>query len=310
MLNRRNFIWSIFLTGTNLSLPVQLCSNVLQLVQQKPDVFPEASNALQEISHSSITWKKIGKGLEFSRVEIYRNSALEDTIAALRINPDENKIRVFNSYDGNKTIVYDAPEWQRLTSAIAVINSAQYMADPYFMPCALVLCDGVQKGPKSNKQVRGMLVAEPTDSKSPKADLLDFDYDRFDIKSNSYMQGVQHWPILLDRNGNVRVVPSKLQSSRTVVAKDFNGNIIFLTTEGRFFTLHHLGSFLKKMNQNADKGFHIHTAMNLDGGNEANMLIKTSDFSYFTCDTSANSNSQKNFRVKVKLPGVIGVFPR
>jgi hypothetical protein len=300
----------MLLTGTNLSLPRPLSANLLQKVNEKREISPESKKLIEELSHSPIHWKKIGKGLEFTQLDIHRNAVLEETIAAIRLDPEQNKIRVFNSYDGDKTVVYDTPEWQRSTSATAVINSAQYMANPYFMPCALVLCDGVQKGPKSNKQVRGMLVAEPADSKSPKADLLDFDYDQFDIKTNVYAQGVQHWPILLDRNGNVKVIPSQLQSSRSVVAKDFRGNILFLTTERRFFTLHHLGLFLKKLNQSADRGFHIHTAMNLDGGNEANLLVKTPDFSYFTCDNATNSNPQKNLRVKVKLPGVIGVFPR
>jgi hypothetical protein len=50
--------------------------------------------------------------------------------------------------------------------------------------------------------------------------------------------------------------------------------------------------------------------MNLDGGNEANLLVKTQDFSYFTFSTPSDFNGQRLVRVKKKLPGVIGVFPR
>ncbi len=261
-----------------------------------------------DINHSKIDWKETSKGLYFSRVEVYRKTELVDIIAAIKINPKYNKIRVFNGYENpDYSKISTIEEWQRKTGATAMVNSAQYMANPPYMPCALVICDGKFKGPKYNKAVSGMLVAEPKYDSLPKADLLDLDYDSFDYKSTSYTQGVQHWPILLDREGNIKVKKSLWQANRTVIGKDNEGNILMLTTEGGYFTLFNLGRFLK------DSKFNVHTAMNMDGGYEANMIIKSENLDYVTYgefETYGLGRDASIFNFKIKIPGVIGVFPR
>ncbi len=198
-----------------------------------------------------------------------------------------------------------------ITGALAMINGAQYMADPYYMPCALVICDGKSKGPGSNPNVRGMLVAEPVRPGLPKADLLDFEYDRH--AAGSYSQGVQHWPILLDRNGKVKVKDTPLRAARSIVAKDFSGNLLFMTTEAKYFTLYNLGMFLKYSRARSDHGLNVHTAMNLDGGTEASMIIRSEKISYLHYGSGSTDKSAGNLGFlnwKVKLPGAIGVFPR
>lgn len=268
------------------------------------------------ISHSEIDWKTISGGLDFSRVEVYRDKELVDIIAALRVDPDYNVIRVFNGYNSKGNVeVHNIEEWQKKTGAIGMINSAQYMANPYYQPCALVICDGRQKGPKYNKNVRGMFVAElkgTLENKLKEMDLLDFDYDSFEMVDH-YLQGVQHWPILLDRKGNIKVKKSLWQANRTVIAKTWDDKILFLTTEGGYFTLYNFGRFLKGSNKRNDKGFSVHTAMNMDGGYEANMIVKTSKISYVTYGKFETYGPKKDatiFGLKIKIPGVIGVFPR
>jgi hypothetical protein len=271
---------------------------------------PKNPSALYvNISHDTPQWKNIGKGADFARIGVRRNKEMIDVLATLRIDPRYNRIRVFSSYEEGKTVARTIEDWQKHTKAFAMTNSAQYMADPYYMPCALIICDGKQKGPKSNASVRGMLVAEPGKGNLPKADLLDFEYDRF--VPGSYTQGVQHWPILLDRQGKIKVKKTGWQANRTIVAKDFTGNILFITTEGSFFTLYNLGLFLKESNARPDKGLRIHTAMNLDGGSEANMAIHTRDTSYVRYGPfEGNAPTFSFFNWKVKIPGAIGVFPR
>ncbi len=263
-------------------------------------------------SHSAPAWKTISKGLDFAKVEVHRGKDSVDSLAILRIQPKHNKIRVFHSFNYEKTIVRTVEEWQKETGAVALINGAQYMADPYYMPCALVICDGKQKGPSRNKSVRGMLLSEPKESDLPQADLLDFDYDQFDPETTSYAQGVQHWPILLDREGNIKVKKTELRANRTVIAKNFDTEILFFTTERASFSLYNFGSFLKETNAESDGGFHVQTAMNLDGGRQANMLVRSEGFSYSARPkTQATAGAEKGlFDFEVKLPGVIGVFPR
>ena len=105
--------------------------------------------------YSSLNWKSISKGLDFATVDVNRGKEIVDSVAVMRVQPKHNKIRVFHSFDFEKTIARTLEEWQKETSALAVINGAQYMADPYYMPCARVICDGKQKGPARNKNVRG-----------------------------------------------------------------------------------------------------------------------------------------------------------
>jgi len=266
-----------------------------------------------DVAHNEIKWESASKGLDFSRTEVYRNKELVDVIATLKINPEENKLRVFNGYSSNNSETHTIEDWQKKTGALAMINSAQYMKN--YFPGGLVICDGKQKGPKQNKIVRGMLLAEPKDleGKLKKADLLDFKYDNFNYKTTQYTQGVQHWPILLNREGNIRVNSTLWQANRTVVAKTKKDEVLFMTTESGYFTLHNFAIFLKKSNQREDKGFNIHTAMNLDGAYSTQMILKSPNLEYLNYGKFVRRNPQKEvlpFKVKVKLPGVIGVFPR
>lgn len=298
MINRRNFLK---LTGMG----------TLGLIMQDKIPSPEYYN----IFHKPLKWKYAAEGLKFSRTEIYRDNKLIDIISSVKINPELNKIRVFSGYNKSGTEKHYIESWQEMTGALAMINSNQFMSNPYLCPCALVICDGEQKGPKYNKYSRGMFLAEPKDltSKLKKADLLDFDYDKFDYKTTPYTQGVQHWPILLDRNGNIKTKPTTWQANRTLVAKTNDDSILFLTTEGGYFTLYNLGRFLKESNQREDKGFNVNTAMNMDGGYEAEMIVKTPYISYLNYGEFEKQGEGKDLSVldtQIPIPGVIGVFPR
>ena len=300
-MNRRELLKSLaLLTGT-------LLENSFVDAQTKP-----AQSPTGKWSYSPFKWKGISKGLDFANVDVNHGSEVLDSVAVLRVQPKHNKIRVFHSFDYEKTVVRTLDEWQKETDAVALINGAQYMADPYYMPCALVICDGKQKGPARNKNVRGMLLSEPKKSDMPHADLIDFDYDQFDLETTPYTQGLQHWPILLDRQGAIKVKPSELRANRSVVAKTFDGDILFFTTQRSSFTLYNFGTFLKDTNAASDGGFHVHTAMNLDGGKEANMILRSQDFT-FDAKPKVQTNARtdpKLFAWEVRLPGVIGVFPR
>jgi len=279
------------------------------------------------VAHNEIEWESASKGLDFSRTEVYRNKELVDIIATLKINPKQNKLRVFNGYNPKEYLTANIEKWQEMTKATAMINSAQYQGGEFhYKPCALVLGNSVslnskgeitQKlnriGPTKNKAVRGMLVSEPKINSMPEADLLDFKYDSFDLNKTPYTHGVQHWPILLDREGNIRVNSTLWQANRTVVAKTKEKEILFMTTEGGYFTLHNFGRFLKESNQRKDKGFNIHTAMNLDGGYEANMIVKSPSLEYLTYgefETYGPGKDATVFNSKINIPGVIGVFPK
>ena len=309
------------------------------------------------ISHSEIEWEGISNGLDFSRTGVYKKGNLIDIIATVKIDPDKNKIRVFNSYSKDSVSLGIIEQWQKETNALAIINSAQYLGNPWGAPCALVICDGRQKGPKFNQVSQGMLVAEPITDDLPIMDLVDFNYDPETGEGNNYQelqteyrkarnskdpmerekakkyleqykniyqkikenrlekytQGVQHWGIFLDREENVRITPSLWQANRTAVAKTKDNEILFMTTEGGYFTLYNFGQFLRDSNKRLDKRFNVHTAMNMDGGYEASMAIETPKLSYFTYgefETQGPGRDMTVFGARQAIPGVIGVFSR
>ncbi len=268
-----------------------------------------ASLEYRNITHSPLNWQEIQNGLHFARVDVFREEELVDRVAVVRFDLAKNKVRVFSKYEGPKNYnLLTVEEWQRETGASVIFNNAQYLPEPtYGAPIALIITDGRKKGTAYNKHVRGMLVAEPTDKALPLVDLLDFEYDKFDHKTTPYTQGVQHWPILLDRQGKIKVKSTNWQANRTVVAKDREGSILVFVTEGGFFTLYNFGRFLK------ESEFDIHTAMNLDGGYEASMSIKTPKFSYVTYGQFETYGPDRNVsipRIKIAIPGAIGIFPR
>lgn len=268
-----------------------------------------ASLGYSNISHSPISWEEIQEGLKFARVDVYRDKELVDRIAVAKLSPQSNRVRIFTNFESRKPSQYSTVEqWQRETGASVVFNSAQYQDHPnYGAPIAPLLVDGATKGPIFNRHVNGMLVAEPTDRSLPLVDLLDFDYDKFDLRTSSYTQGVQHWPILLDKQGKIKVKPTNWQANRTVVAKDKDKNILVFVTEGGFFTLYNFGRFLKESPLN------IETAMNMDGGYESSMCIRTSKLRYTTYGQFETYGPARDVSVpgyKIGIPTAIGIFPR
>lgn len=303
-------------TKEGTSLSVSVVSSPAGSPRDIRSHFPYlASREYTNITHDPLAWRSLGEGLEFSRTSVYRTNGgkkeLVDIIAAVRIDPEYNVIKVINGYDPStescetRTI----EEWQRITGAMVLVNSAQYMAEPWGRPCGLVIEGGKFEGPKENKMVRGMLVAEPKTEGVPKADLLDFRYDSFDPDKTPYTEGVQHWPILLNREGNVRVGKTDWQANRTVFAKDQEGKILFFTTEGGFFTLAHFGRFLR----DEGKEYKVHTAMNSDGGYEAEMCVRSPMLNYTTYGQFETYGPDRDVSIpnaRFQLPGVVAVFPR
>ena len=123
-------------------------------------------------------------------------------------------------------------------------------------------------------------------------------------KNLPWTQGVQSFPLLLDYKGNIRVRDSEKTANRTVIATDRVGNILIFNTSNRYFTLRELAQFLKA------SSFDIDSALNLDGGTEAQLLIKTKDFEFFSPPSWEHSIGNLLDQSQYWLPTVVGVFPR
>ncbi len=254
-----------------------------------------------DLTHTLPQWRTLGRGLSFTRVEVIREGEDREVVAALavvKIDPASNAFRVF----------HHAPQsistWQQELQAPIVFNASYY--GPGYQPVGLIIADGQATGPTNNRQMRGMFVAEPKGISPdlPRATILDLLATPLNLKNLPWTQGVQSFPLLLDYKGNIRVRNSDKTSNRTVIATDRVGNILVFNTSNSYFTLREMAQFLK-----ASK-FEIDSAMNLDGGSEAQLLIKTKDFEYFSPSAWENPIGSLLDRESAILPTVVGVFPR
>jgi uncharacterized protein YigE (DUF2233 family) len=250
------------------------------------------------LTHTPPQWQAIGRGLTFAQVDVLQDGAVVAGLAVVKIDPASNAFRVFHGTPQSITV------WQETLQAPIVFNGSYYTSAG--QPCGLVIADGKAVGPTSNRQMRGMFVAEPKGMSPdlPRATILDLLTTRVDPKKLPWTQGVQSFPLLLDYKGKIRVRISDKKANRTVIATDRNGNILVFSTIDRFFTLFGMAEFLK-----ASK-FDIDSALNLDGGTEAQLFIKTKEFEFYSPPSWENSIGNIIDKQKFWLPTVVGVFPR
>jgi uncharacterized protein YigE (DUF2233 family) len=253
------------------------------------------------LAHTAPKWQSLGRGLQFTRVDVYREGADNEvltTLTVVKIDPASNAFRVFHHAPQSIT------DWQQELKAPIVFNASYYRPD--HKPVGLIISDGQAIGPVHNRQMRGMFVAEPKGISPdlPRATILDLQTTPVNPKSLPWTQGVQSFPLLLDYKGNIRVRGSEKKANRTVIATDRVGNILVFNTSNRYFTLREMAQFLKTST------FAIDSALNLDGGTEAQLLIKTKNFEYFSPPTWDRSIASIIDQQKFWLPTVVGVFPR
>jgi uncharacterized protein YigE (DUF2233 family) len=250
------------------------------------------------LTHTPPQWQALGRGLAFTQVEVLKDGEAVAGLAVVKIDPAANAFRVFHGAPRAITA------WQEELQSPIVFNGSYYKGDG--KPCGLVIVDGKPIGPKDNRQMRGMFVAEPKGMSPdlPRATILDLLTTAIDPKKLPWTQGVQSFPLLLDYKGKIRVRDSDKRSHRTVIATDRNGNILVFNTSNRFFTLFGMAEFLK------GSKFDIDSALNLDGGTEAQLSIKTKDFEFYSPPSWETSIGNIIDQHKFWLPTVVGVFPR
>jgi uncharacterized protein YigE (DUF2233 family) len=250
------------------------------------------------LTHTPPQWQTIGRGLAFTRVEVLHDGEVVAGLAVVKIDPASNAFRVFHGPSQAIGV------WQEKLRAPIVFNGSYYKRDGN--PCGLVITDGKPLGPTGNREMRGMFVAEPKGMSPdlPRATILDLLTTRIDPKKLPWTQGVQSFPLLLDYKGKIRVRDSGKRSHRTVIATDRNGNILVFNTSDRYFTLFGMAEFLK------GSKFDIDSALNLDGGTEAQLAIKTKDFEFYSPSSLEKSIGNLIDQQQFWLPTVVGVFPR
>jgi uncharacterized protein YigE (DUF2233 family) len=260
--------------------------------------FSVTTASAQDLSFSDFSWQTIGKGLNFTRIEVLDKQTLVESLEVVRIDPNLNSFRVFHGSPQKIS------QWQDSIKALVLFNGSYFTSQG--QPCGALLIDGVACGPLKNPAMRGMFVAEPrgVSPDLPRATILDLTATPVDIKKLPWSQGLMSFPLLLDSEGTIRVKNSDLQSQRTVICTDRKGNILVCHTPGDYFTLYGLAKFLKSTSLDID------TALNLDGGSKAQLLINTAHFT-FASPSYLEQSARELFDSDASvLPTVVGVFSR
>ncbi|MEE2960422.1 MAG: phosphodiester glycosidase family protein [Myxococcota bacterium] len=154
-------------------------------------------------------------------------------------------------------------EWGNHVSAPLLINAGQY--DEQFRHLGRLLASGKKIPSLARNFWFGWLASGPLEP-STRSRIVDLEKEAKEVL-DGYGNLVQSM-MLFDEQGRVRVRPSKKVASRLVVAEDSGGRLVVIHVQGAV-TLTDLARWLMVSKLNLRRG------MNLDGGAEAQLLLKT-----------------------------------
>ncbi|MBI4776510.1 MAG: phosphodiester glycosidase family protein [Deltaproteobacteria bacterium] len=250
-----------------------------------------------------VRWKQLLPGLFFDHIydPKYCRKGSRYT-AALLIDPSRYKFEAFHFTQSKEQALLDAGQWREYLDALVVFNAGQYYDDLKHM--GLLVKDGKNYGTPFNRRWKGLFVQTGESEGLSVARILDLQFLQGDPSGGSYSFAVQSY-MLLDHLGNVRIRESERIANRTALASLKDGRIVVLCTEGGY-TLHDFTGFI------ADLDLDLHNAMGLDGGHQAQLVVKTPEFLYETYGSWSSGAPVKNVSIPIQLriPAVIAIFPK
>lgn len=292
--------------------PAQLRSPRTSVPRPRPDddgtCFPD-----EPVTPGLLRWQEPLPGFSTTSLDVIFRGQLVDRIQLVRVDPERYVIEVHN--DPNLRTI---ERWRSSLDALAVVNGSYYKSEPYGEPMTPTQSRGKRLDRAAGyRSTHGALFAEPADASKPHAKVVGFPSavsadDR--IREEKHGTAVFSYPLLLDERGRNHAVDSlQKRATRTFVAEDRRGRILFGNTQGGFFSLRRLGDFLRSV-----RDLDLRTALNMDGGPPACMAVRAGTFEYVSYGQweSGPSEGREVFAWtdrntgKWKIPIVISVRPR
>ncbi|HVP15578.1 MAG TPA: phosphodiester glycosidase family protein [Terriglobales bacterium] len=246
-------------------------------------------------------WRTLEPGIEFAtlRGEPWCRSG-SAALAVLRLDPARARIQVRTFSRESEGRPLDILRWLERTHALAVFNAGQYYADYSYM--GLLVSRGEVISSRSHPTFQAALVSEPR-AAGPAARVLDLAREPLDLDSLAWREVAQSF-MLFDRDGLLRVRRSELIAARTAVAEDRRDRLVVITSEGGY-TLRDFARMLEEL------PLDLRQAMAMDGGLEAEMVVRAGRFRYASFGAwSADPKAGNRPDPPVALPTVITVSPR
>lgn len=224
-------------------------------------------------------------------------------MVAIDIDPDRYRFTVHYYQQDGLTNPLDIRQWQERTGHDLVFNAGLFRENYAYL--GLLYGEGRSLGSKRHGTWLGLFVAEPVETGSRRARVLDLTFDTFDEQQAPYREVAQSL-MLLDRTGKVRVRQTGKRAHQTLVAEQGNGHLLILKTTD-VVSLHALGECLR------DAFPSLRQVMAMDGGSSSDVAVSPS-LRQATSKTAGFHSwiplLEGSTTTHVGLPAVIGISPR
>jgi hypothetical protein len=227
---------------------------------------------LQPTAVPVITFSQLRQGVEWASTSYRASNGATVNVLIARLDPAWISFRVH--YTPGRA--YGIREWQAAApGAVAIVNGSFFT--PENNALGVLFSDGITYGAPTSRNDGGMFQVSGGQPR---------------VRSNWLEpmqagerpeQALQTWPLLIASQGNIigAVAPlnpdmTQVNATRSVVAQDRNGRILFMVTPFSSTTLPDLGNWL------GASGLGLTFALNLDGGTSTNMYLATGGPSQWT----------------------------
>jgi hypothetical protein len=246
---------------------------------------------------AGFTWTTRADGLETAELAISADGHWVDRVALVRIDPGRYRFTV--EWDGARPRTID--EWQSTLGAAVVMNGSYFSPDR--SPQTPLRSHGRSFGPAEYQSQHAAFAG---------GDIIDLRGRALPDAIAGFSDAMVSYPTLLDREGHVRVAESDWLASRSFVALDGAGRVLFGTTKTGYFSLQRLGEWLKHA------PLDVRVALNLDGGPIASQAVAAPGYSRVVVGSAEINHGADVLRAfwqarrtdHWKLPIVVAAIPK
>lgn len=234
--------------------------DVLSPVITTPNGTPTVNASYPPNSQQLNVWMKL---VSVSNVELrYEQwssvvSNSSDIITIVRLDPKHIHLSV--NYHPDQPLTMNS--WLKQTGAQVLINGGYF--DKNYRSSGLLISDGEAYG-TSYQGFGGMLAVDA----SGRISLRSLDAQPYD-SSEQLQQATQSSPLLMLNGQRTQFTANSVSDRRSVVATDKHGNLLFIVSPNRAFTLDEFADLL------ISSDLELKTALNLDGGASTGLYVNT-----------------------------------
>ena len=248
------------------------------------------------------TWHVLELGLEFGEfLPPHASEQTDSCIRVLRIDPRQFEFRLLNASSIEPHQLFTAKQWCQQYNLVAAINASMYQKD-YLASVSLMRTKGHINNPRLSKD-KAILAFDRRTLDVPLLRMIDRQCENFDDWKDKYYTFVQSIRMISCTGQNVwRQQPQK--QSTSVIALDEDGWGMFIHVRFPYST-HDLINILLAL------PLRISQAMYAEGGNEAQLYIRSRDAEYeFIGGYSPDFNNSHGYQYATPIPNVVAVARR